>query len=123
METYSLLSTPFYKSTEQCYIKVIALDRMPTPNDTINNIVKRVRFDKLSTFQQGSKCKPLKTCGYVILKPGSQTREMATIDDIPLVFTWFFQNGYVVDTSITQMMHQGQITMSNPLIAIVSKKI
>ena len=106
METYSLLSTPFYKSVDQCYVRTISLDRMPEPNEPINQIVKRVRFEKLSPFQEGSECNPLKTCGYVLLKPGSQCGEMATLNDIPLVFTWLFQNGYVVDTSITQMMNQ-----------------
>lgn len=123
METYSLLSIPFYKSVNQCYIKAISIDRMPGPNEPIKQIVKQVRFEKLSPFQEGSECNSIKTCGNVLLKPGSQCGEMATLDDIPLIFTWLFQNGYIVDTSITQMMNQGEVRMSNPIIGFISKKI
>lgn len=122
MEAYSLLSVPFYKSVEQCYVKAISLDRMPGPNEPIKQIVKQVRLEKLSPFQEGSHCNPTKTCGNVLLKPGSHCDEMATLDDIPLIFTWLFQNGYIVDTSITQMINQGEVRMSNPLIGFVSKK-
>lgn len=123
METYSLLSIPFYKSVNQCYVKAISIDRMPGPNEPIKQIVKQVRFEKLSPFQEGSECNPIKTCGNVLIKPGSQYGEMATLDDIPLIFTWLFQNGYTVDTSITQMMNQGEVRMSNPIIGFISKKI
>lgn len=123
METYSLLSIPFYKSVNQCYVKAISIDRMPGSNEPIKQIVRQVRFEKLSPFQEGSECNPIKTCGNVLLKPGSQYGEMATLDDIPLIFTWLFQNGYNVDTSITQMMNQGEVRMSNPIIGFISKKI
>lgn len=123
METYSLLSIPFYKSVNQCYVKAISIDRMPGPNEPIKQIVRQVRFEKLSPFQEGSECNPIKTCGNVLLKPGSQWGEMATLDDIPLIFTWLLQNGYNVDTSITQMMNQGEVRMSNPIIGFISKKI
>lgn len=123
METYSLLSIPFYKSVNQCYVKAISIDRMPDSNEPINQIVKQVRFEKLSPFQEGSECNPVKTCENVLLKPGSLCDEVATLDDIPLIFTWLFQNGYTVDTSITQMMNQGEVRMSNPIIGFISKKI
>ena len=123
METYSLLSIPFYKSVHQCYVKAIALDRMPSSNEPINKIVRRVRYEKLSPFQEGTECNPLKTCGNIIIKPGSTCEEMATLDDIPLIFTWLMQNGYLIDTSITQMMNQGEVRMSNPIIGFISKKI
>ena len=123
METYSLLSIPFYKSVNQCYVKAISIDRMPGPNEPIKQIVKQVRFEKLSPFQEGSECNPVKTCENILLKPGSLCDELATLDDIPLIFTWLFQNGYTVDTSITQMMNQGEVRMLNPIIGFISKKI
>ncbi|MAH20745.1 MAG: hypothetical protein CMB96_04840 [Flavobacteriaceae bacterium] len=123
METYSLLSIPFYKSVQQCYVKAIALDRMPGPNEPINKIIRRVRYEKLSPFQEGTECHPLKTCGNIVIKPGSQCGEMANLDDIPLIFTWLMQNGYQIDTSITQMINQGEVRMSSPIIGFITKKI
>lgn len=123
METYTLLSIPFYKSPQQCYVKAITLDRMPLPNEPINKIVKRVQFNRLSPFQQGTECNPLPTCGNVVMRPGIGCQEMATLDDIPLIFTWLFQNGYTVDTSITQMINQGEVRMSFPIIGFITKKI
>jgi hypothetical protein len=119
-ETYSLLSIPFYISTSKCYIKAFALDRMPSPGSPLSQIVKRTVLPKLSTFQQGNECDPYKTCGNIVMNPHN-ILEYARPDDIPLIFTWLIQHGYTIDTSITKMINDSTVRMSNPILCFVSR--
>jgi hypothetical protein len=120
-KTFSITSRAFYKSTSQCYIKVLVLDRMPDRMSPINQIVKRTVFDKLSPFKCNSPCSRDETCGIVILKPTS-LQEYATIEDIPEVFNWLIQNRYTIDTAITQMLNQGEIRLSNPIVCFITEQ-
>lgn len=40
-------------------------------------------------------------------------------DDIPSLFAFLSDEGYVVETALTQMMHEGSVTLSYPLVAFV----
>lgn len=120
-ETYSILSMPFYNSVEQCYIKVLTLDRLPAVNSPLNNIVKRVQLHKLSPFKQGTTCDPLNTCGNVLLKPNSYG-EYATLRDIPLIFSWLSQNNFQIDTFTTQMINQSEVRMQDPILCFITRK-
>lgn len=118
-ETYSILSMPFYNTVEQCYIKVLTLDRLPPIHSPLYQMVKRVNLPKLSPFQQGTACDPLKTCGNVLLKPN---REYATLQDIPLMFSWLAQNQFHIDTSMTNMINQSGVRMQYPIICFITQK-
>lgn len=116
--TFSMMARPFYKSSTQCYIKVLIIDRAPDKTSNINKIVKQVKFDKLSPFDTNNRDN---MCGFVMLNPVNLC-EYATIDEIPIVFNWLIQNNYIIDTSITQMMNQGKVTMSNQLVCFITQQ-
>ena len=120
MECYSLNARPFYNSKEQCYINVIQIDRQPLQNATINTILKRVTFNRLSPFDVTGILDKNNTCGYVVMNT-MELSTYATLEDVPLVFTWLLQNGYVVNTSITEMMNNSKVTAKYPLLCIITK--
>lgn len=120
-ETYSILSMPFYNSVDQCYIKVLTLDRLPAVKSPLNQIVKRVQLHKLSPFKQGTNCDPLNTCGNVLLKPYSHG-EYATLRDTPLLFSWLSQNHFQIDTFTTQMINQSEVRMQDPILCFITRK-
>jgi hypothetical protein len=120
-ETYSIMTMPFYNSVDQCYIKVLTLDRIPPDTSPLYTLVRRVQLHKLSPFKQGNACNPLQTCGNVLLKPYVRC-EYATLQDIPLLFTWFAKNNFTIDTSITQMIHQSEVRMSEPIVCFITQK-
>ena len=120
MECFSLSARPFYNSIKQCYIKVIQIDRLPPQNSIISTILKRVTFNNLSVFDVYSCCEKNHSCGYVVMNPNDLTT-FATIDDIPLIFTWLSQNGYNINTSITEMMNTSSVKATYPLLCIITK--
>jgi len=120
MECYSLTVRPFYKSCSQCYIKVIQIDRQPPKNAIINQILKRTYFNKLSPFDSPSPCEKVENCGIILMNPNNIS-EYATIDEIPLIFTWLMQNGYMINTSITEMMNSSSVKQKYPLLCMVTK--
>lgn len=121
IETYSILSMPFYNSIDQCYTKVLSLDRLPSVNSPLNKIVKRVNLPKLSPFKQSNACESFNTCGNLFMKP-YHAHEYATLQDIPLIFSWLSQNNFQIDTSLTQMINQSEVRMQDPIICFISEK-
>lgn len=117
-ETYALFSRPFYKSCEQCYIKILTIDRKPSA--PLNSICKQVAFNKLSPFKQPGPCENVERCGYVIMNPNN-VNEFATLEDLPVIFTWLTQNLYIVNTSITEMLNNSQVRMDNKLICFINR--
>jgi len=119
-EFYMISTMPFYDSINQCYLKVLTLDRMPDSSAPIMQIVKAVTLSKLSPFQEGTGCNPLNLCGNVLLKPDSHC-EYAKIEDIALLFTWLVQNGYHINTNITEMINQGENQPKNPVVCFINR--
>ena len=115
--TYSFLSRPFYNSSQQCYQKVISVT--PAPKGALSKICKRVSFDKMSPFDQPTCCENVNRCGYLLIDPNNHCN-YASIDDLASIFTWLVNNGYTIDTSITNMMTQSQVRMSFPIICFVT---
>lgn len=119
-EMYSILSVPYYNSHRQCYVKVLALDRNPPPKSILNRILKKTNFQKISPFKEFDNCERNNSCRNVFLNPLNYN-EYAEVNDIPAVFTWLIRNHYSIDTNITQMLNNGTVRMSNPIIAFISK--
>lgn len=115
-KTYSLSSRPFYKSCNQCYIKILTIDR--EPDAPLSSITKRVTFEKLSPFKQPGPCEKIKTCGYVIMNP-TNINEYADIDDLPTIFSWLHDNNYTINTAVTNMLNQSDIRTTDKLICFI----
>lgn len=120
MEFYSVSARPFYNSLEQCYLKVLQIDRQPPQSAAINAILKRVTFSRLSPFDVPGSCEKVDKCGYVLMNPDNLS-VYATNDDIPLIFTWLLQNGYVVNTAITDMLNGSKVKATYPLLCMITK--
>jgi hypothetical protein len=46
--------------------------------------------------------------------------ELMCISDLPNLFTFLSNNGYVVDTSMTKMMNESKVQMDNSLLCFIS---
>ena len=119
-EMYSILSVPYYKSNRQCYVKVLTLDRNPPPKSILNKILKKTNFQKISPFKELNDCERNNSCRNIFINPYNYN-EFAEINDIPAVFSWLITNNFSIDTNITQMLNNGTVRMSNPIIAFISK--
>ena len=120
-ETYSIVVQPYYDNVHQCYMKVLKIDREPIANSPLLHILKRIRAIPLSPFQYNNvSChSTYNPCQYMFLNP--DTDRLACINDIPNVFNWLRQHGYLIDTAITNMMNQGKVNCETLLCFITSK--
>ena len=51
----------------------------------------------------------------------NMTSDFATLDDLPLIFSWLLQNLYQVNTAITDMLNKSEVRMDNKLICFISR--
>ena len=133
MVMYSIVGAPFYDERNQCYKKIIRINKMPTGN--LTQIVKRIRSPRLSHFDtygegngygggggggdccgSGSGNTP---CIFAIFNPNHKNK-LLTVDELPDLMTFLVNNGYTIDTSITKMLMKSNVKPSNDLICYVS---
>ena len=128
---YSLVSVPYYDNLTQCYKKVIKISPPPPHNSPLNAIVKRVGPIRLSPFQVDSAfsgcggggcgcCSNLAQCCNILITNIHNKNQLMCIDEIPSLFQFLIMNGFKIDTSITKMMQNSNVKLSNDLICFFS---
>jgi hypothetical protein len=130
---YSLVSVPYYDHNTQCYKKVIKLNKMPPSDSPLNAIIKNVGPIKLSPFQTdsafsgcnsgcgcGCGCGNLSQCCNVLITKINNKHDLMCIDELPTLFQFLVTNGFTIDTSITKMMQNSNVKLSNDLICFFS---
>ena len=125
---YSLVGAPFYDERNQCYKKIIRINKFPSGPGPLPQIVKRVRSPRLSHFDTfsyncGGSCANSNafnpSCIFVICNPLSP-HQFLTVDELPELMSFLIDNGYKIDTSITKMLMKSNVKPSNDLICYIS---
>lgn len=126
---YSLVGAPFYDERNQCYKKIIRINKFPQGSGPLQQIVKRVRSPRLSRFDvfsdncgSGSCCNSNAfnpPCIFVICNPNAP-HDFLTVDELPDLMSFLIDNGYKIDTSITKMLMKSNVKPSNDLICYIS---
>jgi hypothetical protein len=126
MVIYSLVGAPFYDERNQCYKKIIRINKMPVGN--LTQIVKRIRSPRLSHFDVDDACCGsggsggggcYTPCIFAVFHP-NQRNKLLTVDELPDLMTFLVDNGYIIDTSISKMLMKSNVKPSNDLICYVS---
>jgi hypothetical protein len=123
---YSLVGAPFYDERNQCYKKIIRINKFPQGPGPLQKIVKRVRSPRLSRFDVFSdRCgtnafNP--PCIFVLCNPNAP-HEFLTVDELPELMSFLLDNGYKIDTSITKMLMKSNVKPSNDLICYISDNV
>lgn len=106
---------------------------MPPVDSPLNQIIKNVGAIKLSPFQKdstfsgcnsGSGCGcgsgNLSQCCNVLITKINDKHDLMCVDELPLLFEFLLTNGFTIDTSITKMMQNSNVKLSNDLICFFS---
>jgi hypothetical protein len=134
---YSLVSVPYYDHHTQCYKKVIKLNKMPPVDSPLNAIIKNVGPIKLSPFQTDSSfsgCNSGGGCGCgcgcgcgnishscnILITKINDKHDLLCVDELPLLFEFLLTNGFTINTSITKMMQNSNVKLSNDLLCFFS---
>jgi hypothetical protein len=126
---YSLVGAPFYDERNQCYKKIIRINKFPQGPGPLQKIVKRVRSPRLSRFDVfsdncgcGSSNAFNPPCIFVVCNPNAP-HEFLTVDEISELMSFLIDNGYKIDTSITKMLMKSNVKPSNDLICYISDSV
>jgi len=107
---YTLTTQPFLDSCQQCYTNIITINLIP--EGPLKALVRRVTFHRLSPFQQPSPCERYPKCGLALLSILNPTRYMSP-NEIPDLFAFLTENGYLIDTRVTKMMNNSEVKLTN----------
>uniref|UniRef100_A0A6C0E5Q4 Uncharacterized protein n=1 Tax=viral metagenome TaxID=1070528 RepID=A0A6C0E5Q4_9ZZZZ len=120
---YTLTTQPYLDTVSQCYKNIIMINRIP--EGPLKYYVQRIQLRPLSSFQcYQNACDPLQKCGLALssisshlsynnCQLGNKCNMLMTPNEIPDLFSFLVSNGYRIDTSITKMMNNSDIRLSN----------
>jgi hypothetical protein len=125
-KTVSLFSQPYLDTYNQCYKNIVVVN-LP-PKGPLADLVVRVNFPPLSEFKQPGPCTPIKQCGLALVSLDGQYNKMCNglmdVNEVPNLISFLVSNGYTVDTSITKMFNDSEISFNantgNKLICFVT---
>jgi len=115
-KTVTLFSQPYLDTYNQCYKNIVTINLLP--QGPLVNFVRRIQFPPLSTFKipngNGINGNKSKQCGLALLSlencnTNCNTNLMVT-DEVPTLFSFLLSNGYSIDTSITKMLNESDLT-------------
>ena len=117
-KTFTITSIPFYEQYNQCYKNILSIN--VEPQGPLRKLVKKTRLPRLSPFQTEGPCNPIPQCDLVIQSIGqgfcctnNSGYNLMTPDEIPDLISFLTQNGYQIETQITNMLVQSEIKLSN----------
>lgn len=124
MKTFTITSQPYYDKYNQCYKNIMTVNA--EPQGPFKQLVRKITFPKLSPFQVNSPCNPIEKCGFAIynLEPSYSCNKsdcnLMTPNEIPYLVSFLQQNGYQIETQITNMLNQSSIKLTNKQLAFTA---
>jgi hypothetical protein len=112
------MSRPFYDEYNKCYKNILMVDT--EPSGPLRQLIRQTKLPKLSEFQQDTPCNPLPKCALAIRSLGgtcckkmSNGCDLMTPNEVSMLVSFLLQNGYQIETQITNTIQQSGITMNN----------
>lgn len=116
-KTVTITSQPFYDEYNKCYKNILTISYIPY--GPLNKFVRKIKFPKLSPFQVEGPCTPIPKCGLALINRNMNNCGcgLMTPDDIPDLIAFLFENGYQIETQITNMLNQSELKLNNKKMA------
>ena len=114
---YTLKVIPYLDEYNKKYKQIITINCVP--EGELANYVKKVKLPKLSPFKDNSESCSYKCCSYVILDLNNKNTFMC-VDDIPSLFTFLYENNYIINTNLTKLMIKGDVKLSDKVLCLFS---
>jgi hypothetical protein len=115
--SFALYLEPILDSYSQTYQQIITLSCMPL--GPLASMVKTMSLPKLSPFASYTNTRSEFECSYILLRyPNGFSNPKKKYDymyshDIPAVFSYLKNNGYIIDNSVTKMMNGSRVLVGN----------
>jgi hypothetical protein len=120
IKTFTITSQPFYDQYNQCYKNIMMVN--VEPQGPLRRLVRRINFPRLSPFQREGPCNPIQKCGLAIQglnysgcnKSGC---DLMSPNEIPDLVSFLLENGYQIETQLTNMLNQSEIKLTEKRLA------
>jgi len=110
--SYALSNTTYFDAIDKLYYNIITINSMPV--GPLNQLVVPYKNNKVSAYSvNDQQC----NCGWAFRSPRNK---LMRVDELPELFAFLFANGYIVDTAMTTMILETNV--SNRLIAYIHQK-
>ena len=124
MNTFTIMSQPFYDEYNKCYKNILVLNN--EPNGPLRQFVRQTKFPKLSQYQQETPCIPIPNCGLAIQSLGgacckkmSSGCDLMNPNEIPTLISFLLSNGYQIETQISNTLQQSGISLTNNRVLFI----
>lgn len=127
MSTFTLSYQPFLDTYNKCYKNIVTTSVMP--QGPLRHLVRQIKIPPLSQFQVPGPCNPIQRCGLALVSLGVNQQYytgfssgcgksgsgcgLMTPDEIPDLVAFLLENGYQVETQISNMINQSGVKLSN----------
>lgn len=129
IKTFTITSQPFYDQFNQCYKNILMINVIP--QGPIKDLVRRIQLPKLSPFQRfDSPCNNIPNCGLALsslrgflfnynnlnynqCNKFNSGCNLMTPDEIPDLISFIINNGYQIETQITNMLNLSEVKLNN----------
>ena len=130
-KTYTLTSQVYLDRFSQSYKNIIMINTIP--EGPLKYFVRRIQLPPLSVFQTQNSQHYYPRCGLALTTFRNRCLDFVNIninndcfmipDEIPDLFLFLTDNGYVIDTNITTMMSFSEVKLTNRNIICFFKYI
>jgi hypothetical protein len=108
---FAIYLEPYLNTYQKTYQTILTLDSYP--EGPIQSRISRINTPSLSPFQTVSNTMTSPySCKYVLCHDqnnhsnSNKYNQFMVKEDIPSLFSFLIQNGYIIDTSLTKMLNQ-----------------
>lgn len=121
----TLFSTPYYDPVDQVTKNILTLSQ--PLEGPLAPYIQRTRIHTSVSSQPYRNGRlerhgclfALRPMDYIPCCVARPSCSLLETDELPHLFAFLAEHGYVVDTSLTKMMHLGTVTMDTPIVAFV----
>lgn len=117
IQTFTITSQPFYDQYNECYKNIMMVN--VEPQGPLRRFVRRIKLPRLSPFQREGSCNPIQKCGLAINYSGCNKSgcDLTTPNEIPDLVSFLLENGYQIETQLTNMLNQSEIKLTEKKLA------
>ena len=122
VKTFTITSQPYYEQYNQCYKNIMMVN--VEPQGPLRKLVRRIKLPRLSPFQIESPCNPIQKCGLALQGLNNQHYScnksgcnLMTPNEIPDLISFLLENGYQIETQLTNMLNQSEIKLTDKRFA------
>jgi hypothetical protein len=109
--SYALSNTTYFDAIDKLYYNIITINSRPL--GPLAQLVVPFKNNKISAYSVSEQ----HACGLAFRSPRNK---LMRVDELPELFAFLFANGYTVDTALTTMLLE--TNMTNRLIAYIHVK-